>query len=51
MKDSQFGTIILLFGILIRATLWKKDPAGTLESTLVKIEKKVFKETPWIRKE
>lgn len=51
MKERQFKYLVLLLGILIRATLWKKDPSGNLESTLVKIEDEIFKIPFWIRKE
>ncbi len=50
MKKDQFGTLVLLFGILIRVLIREGDPAGNLESTLVKIEERVFKDTPWIKK-
>lgn len=52
MKKEQFGTLVLLFGILIRAVIRKGVyPTAELDSALVKIEKRVFKDMPWMKKE
>lgn len=41
MTNGQFKYIVRLFGVLIRAILWKNDPGGSLASKLRAIEDEI----------